>query len=303
MSDISEMLTFERVIQRGSFAAAADDLGLSPSAVSKLIARLEQRLGVRLINRTTRRLALSAEGTIYLSRAREIIAAIDAAEAEVSSSRSSPRGHLRVQAPPVMIADHFGPALAEFANRYPRLTIEFLVTNRPLDVIAENVDVAMRTGLQPPSSLVARKIVDLSQIVCASPSYLAKYGLPRKPSDLHDHVCLVLHGIPNPASWGFNDRGSPNTIEVSGRISADSSDVLVRLAIQGLGIVRLGELAVARALRDGLLQPILQNYQVQKGYPLWAILPPGKQRLPKTKVFLDFLSERLGRAPWRAPRW
>src|SRR5437868_677852 len=137
----NEMAVFERVMARGSFAAAADDVGLSASAVSKLISRLESRLGVRLINRTTRRLALTAEGATYLKRSREILAAIESAEAELASGRTSPRGHLRVHAPPVLISDHVAPALPAFLERYPRLTVEFLVANRVVDLVAENVDI------------------------------------------------------------------------------------------------------------------------------------------------------------------
>jgi len=196
----NEMGVFERVIERGSFAAAAQDVGLSPSAVSKLIFRLEQRLGVRLINRTTRRLALTAEGTTYLKRSREILAAIEAAETEIASARTSPRGHLRVHAPPVMIGDHFGPALPEFLVRYPRITIDFLVTNRTVDLVAENIDIAMRTGKLPDSSMIACKIIDLTQIICASPEYLARHGRPMVPSDLKRHRCLVLNGIPEPTT-------------------------------------------------------------------------------------------------------
>jgi DNA-binding transcriptional LysR family regulator len=296
----NEMGVFERVAERGSFAAAAEDLGLTASAVSKLISRLESRLGARLINRTTRRLALTAEGAIYLKRSREILAAIEAAEAELAAARASPRGHLRVLAPPVMIGDHFAPALSGFLARYPRLTIEFLVANRVVDIVAENIDVAMRTGHLPDSSLVACKIIDLSQIVCASPDYLARRGRPLVPTDLARHPCLILNGIPSPATWLFNEDGQRVAVEVSGPISADSSDVLVRLAVEGVGIVRLGELAVATALISGALVPLLQDVQVNEGYPLWAMLPPGKQRSPKVKVFLEFLAETLGRAPWRA---
>jgi DNA-binding transcriptional LysR family regulator len=295
----NEMSVFERVVERGSFAAAAQDVGLSPSAVSKLISRLEQRLGVRLINRTTRQLALTAEGTTYLKRSREILAAIEAAESEIASARNSPRGHLRVHAPPVMIGDHFGPALTEFLTRYPRITIDFLVTNRAVDLVAENVDIAMRTGKLADSSLVAVKIIDLTQMICASPEYLARYGRPRVPSDLVRHRCLILNGIPEPTDWVFRGDGGRVTVKVDGAVSADSSDVLLRLAIEGVGIVRLGELAVARALRTGLLEPLLLDVQVSEGYPLWALLPPGRQRSPKIKVFLEFLAERLGSAPWR----
>jgi DNA-binding transcriptional LysR family regulator len=296
----NEMAVFERVIERGSFAAAAQDVGLSASAVSKLISRLESRLGVRLINRTTRQLALTAEGTTYLRRSREILASIEMVEAELASARTSPRGHLRVHAPPVMIGDHFAPAMTEFLARYPRITVEFLVANRVVDIIAENVDIAMRTGELPDSSLVACKIIDLTQIVCASPGYLARHGRPMNFSDLARHPCLTLSGAQSPMTWLFNDGGKPVAVQVSGPVSADSSDVLVRLAIQGVGIVRLGELAVARALTMGSLVPLLQDVQVQEGYPLWAILPPGRQRSLKVKVFLEFLTATLGRAPWRA---
>jgi DNA-binding transcriptional LysR family regulator len=168
----NEMAVFERVIVRGSFAAAADDVGLSASAVSKLISRLESRLGVRLINRTTRKLALTAEGATYLRRSREILAAIEAAEAELASARTSPRGHLRVHAPPVLTTDHVAQALPAFLERYPHVTVEFLVANRVVDLVAENVDISIRIGNLPDSSLVACKIIDLAQIVCASPDYL-----------------------------------------------------------------------------------------------------------------------------------
>jgi DNA-binding transcriptional LysR family regulator len=295
----NEMGVFERVVERGSFAAAAEDVGLSPSAVSKLVARLEQRLGVRLINRTTRSLALTAEGKIYVNRSREILAAIEATEAEIASARLSPSGRLRVQAPPVMIGDHFGPALSDFLARYPRLTVEFLVTNRPIDIVAENVDVAMRTGNLPNSSMVATKVIDLTQFICASPEYLARHGRPKVPEDLERHQCLILNGIPDPTVWTFRNGSDRVAVEIKGAVSADSSDVLLRLAVEGVGIVRLGELAVARALWNGLLEPLLLDMQVSEGYPLWALMPPGRQRSPKVKVFLDFLRERLGEAPWR----
>jgi DNA-binding transcriptional LysR family regulator len=199
-----------------------------------------------------------------------------------------------------MIGDHFGPALPEFLARYPRITIDFLVTSRAIDMVAENVDIAMRTGKLSDSSLIACKIIDLTQIICASPEYLARHGRPLLPSDLTRHRCLVLNGIPEPTTWKFRDGNGPVAIEIKSAVSADSSDVLLRLAVEGVGIVRLGELAVGRALRNGLLEPLLLDLQVSEGYPLWALLPPGRQRSPKVKVFLEFLNERLGLAPWRA---
>lgn len=180
----ADMGIFMRVAERGSFAGAAQDVGLSPSAVAKLVTRLELRLGVRLINRTTRRLALTAEGGIYLERAREILGAIEAAESEIASARVSPRGHLRVHTLPFIAVNHLAMTLPDFLGRYPDITFDFMVTNRIVDLIGENIDISLRMGPLPDSGLVVRKVVDLTRIVCASPSYLARHGCPVKPSDL-----------------------------------------------------------------------------------------------------------------------
>jgi DNA-binding transcriptional LysR family regulator len=298
----NEMGVFERVVERGSFAGAAEDVGLTPSAVSKLITRLEQRLGVRLVNRTTRRLALTAEGETYLERTREILDAIASAESEIAATRSSPRGHLRVHTLPLLATDHLGPALPKFLARYPHITLDFLVTNRAVDLIGENVDIALRTGHLDDSTLVARKIVDLRQVVCASPKYLARHGHPSQPSDLARHCCLTFSRIPGSTAWSFRVDGKEVSVNVKGSIGADSAGILLRLAIEGAGIVRLGEIAVADAVRKGRLKPLLQEFQEPANYPLWAVLPPGRQRAPKVKVFLEFLLEQFGKAPWRAPR-
>jgi DNA-binding transcriptional LysR family regulator len=295
----NEMGVFERVVERGSFAGAAQDVGLTPSAVSKLITRLEQRLGVRLVNRTTRQLALTAEGETYLERIREILDAIEIAESEIAATRSSPRGHLRVHTLPLLAADHLGPALPKFLARYPHITLDFLITNRVVDLIGENVDIALRTGHLNDSTLVARKIVDLRQVICASPKYLARRGRPSQPSDLAQHSCLTFSRIPGSAAWSFRVDGKQVSVNVKGRIGADSAGMLLRLAIEGAGIVRLGEIAVAGPIRKGLLKPLLQDFQEPESYPLWAVLPPGRQRTPKIEVFLEFLSDQFGKAPWR----
>ena len=298
----SEMGIFQRVIERGSFAGAAEDAGLSPSAVSKLITRLELRLGVRLINRTTRRLSLTHEGEIYLERTRDILRAIEATEAEVASTRLSPRGHLRVHAFPTFAVDHLSSALPDFLARYPRITLDFLVTNRTVDVIADNIDIALRVGRLNDSTLVARKIVDLTQVVCASPKYLARHDRPAHPSDLARHACLTLSHFPGANRWSFRIDGELVQVEVKGPVAADSAHMLMRLAIEGMGIIRFGDNVVARAIREGLLESILQDFQEPESFPLWAILPPGQQRTPKVKVFVDFLTERFGGAPWRTKR-
>ena len=299
MATPAEMAIFERVVERGSFAGAAEDVSLSPSAVAKLITRLEQRLGVRLINRTTRRLALTAEGEIYLDRVREILGAIEAAESEIASAHASPRGHLRVHTFPVIAAHELAPALPEFLARHPHITFDFMVTNRSVDLVGENVDVSLRMGPLEDSGLVARKIVDLRRVVCASPAYLARHGRPAEPADLVRHACLTLSRNPGSASWPFRVDGKLVRIDVKGPVSADSADMLLQLAIGGAGILRLSEHVVAPSIREGLLQPLLQDAQDPENYPLFALLPPGRHQAPKVRVFVDFLIERLGSAPWR----
>jgi DNA-binding transcriptional LysR family regulator len=295
----TEMAIFQRVAERGSFAGAADDVGLSPSAVAKLVTRLETRLGVRLINRTTRRLSLTTEGEIYLERAREILAAIETAEAEISSARLSPRGHLRVHAFPFIAVRHLAPVLPDFLIHYPQITFDFMVTNRVVDIIGENIDISLRMGALNDSALIARKIVSLPRIVCASPSYLARHGRPTKPADLADHACLNLSRNPGSATWPFRVDGKLVQVEVNGPVSADSTAMLLGLAVQGAGILRLSEHVVAEAIQKGELEPLMQKVHDPEQYPLWALLPPGRNQAPKVKAFLDFLVDRLGSAPWR----
>ena len=298
----NEMGIFARVVDRGSFAAAAADLGLSPSAVSKLTTRLESRLGVRLLNRTTRRLALTAEGEVFLDRSRKILDAIEAAESEVSSTRRVAQGHLRVHAFPTFAVDHLAVVLPEFLARYPRVTFEFLVTNRIVDLVGDNIDVAFRVGPPGDSGFVARKIADLTQVVCASPGYLASHGVPVHPRDLAQHACLTLSRVPDARTWSFNAGNETMHVEVDGPIVADSAHMLLRLAISGAGIIRFGDIIVAQAIRDGRLVPLFENWQQPAGFPLWATFLPGRQRAPRVRAFLDFLMERFGTAPWRTSR-
>ena len=293
---------FRRVIERGSFAGAAEDMHLSPSAVSKLITRLEVRLGVRLINRTTRRLALTHEGEVYLKHSRDILRAIDTAEAEIASTRLSPRGHLRVHSFPTFAVDHLSAALPDFLARYPRITFDFLVTNRSVDLLVDNIDIALRVGRLNDSTMMASRIANLTQVVCASPKYLARHGRPIHPSDLQRHACLTLSHFPGAHTWTFRRNGEPIQVDVKGPVAADSAHMLLRLAIEGTGIIRFGDNVVAGGIQQGLLEPLLQDWQEPESFPLWAILPPGRQRTPKVRVFLDFLTRRFGPAPWRTER-
>lgn len=262
MASSSDMAIFQRVAERGSFAGAAEDVGLSPSAVAKLITRLEARLGVRLINRTTRRLALTAEGEIYLEHARVILAAIESAEADVASARLSPRGHLRVHTFPVIAVHHLVPVLPDFLTRCPHITFDFMVTNRIVDIVGENVDISLRIGALSDSALIARKIIDLTRTVCASPSDLARHGRPLRPADLVHHSCLTLSRNLGSASWPFRLGGEQVLVDVKGLVTADSADMLLGLAIEGAGILRLSEHVVAEAIQKGQLEPYCRTFKI-----------------------------------------
>jgi DNA-binding transcriptional LysR family regulator len=293
----ADMGIFVRVAERGSFAA--EDVGVSASAVAKLITRMEDRLGVRLITRTTRKLALTAEGEVYLGRARDILAAIETAESELASTRACPRGHLRVHAYPVIAQYYIARALPAFLDSHPQVQFEFIVTNRIVDLIDENIDISLRLGPFPDSRLVVRKILDLRRIVCASPAYIARRGRPARPSDLLDHSCLTLSRNPGSADWSFYTNGERTVVHVKGPVSADSAEMLLRLAIEGVGVLRISEHVVGPSISAGLLEPLLEDAQDPETYPLCALMAPVRQQAPKVRAFLDFLVERLGAEPWR----
>ncbi|MFH1346001.1 MAG: LysR family transcriptional regulator [Pseudomonadota bacterium] len=292
----AEMNAFVRVIERGSFAAAADDLGLTPSALSKLVTRMEDRLGVSLLTRTTRRLALTAEGELFLARSRDILASIEAAEAEVTAASRLPRGHLRISVGTAIAKLILCPALPAFFARYPDITVELHVSDHQVDLVAEQVDVAIRSGALGDSSLVARKITDATRVICASPLYLEKHGSPRVPADLLQHNCLTLPG-PAWSQWPFHTHEGINRLAVSGTFTSDNADLLLDMAVAGLGIARLADFMVARALRQGTLVPLLPDSQMPESFPIHALTVPGRHRAPRIKAFVDFVAAQFDHAP------
>ena len=298
MDPASDMRIFVRSIERGSFSAVAQELGLSPSAVSKLISRLEDRLGVRLITRTTRKLVLTPEGEIYLARARQILADIDDAEAEVTRARGAPRGKLRVNAGTAFGLHQLAPALADFLARYPEIDIELSITDRLVDLTDENADIAVRSGRIADSPHVVRKIADLERVICASPAYLARRGTPKLPSDLRTHDCIVV-AIPGLNRWPFRTRTGTDVVEIAPRVLTDDAEAALRLAVEGAGIVRLTDVIVSTPIRDGELVPVLTDVHHVEPLPLSAIYLAGRHRLPRGRGFLDFLTERFAHAPWR----
>jgi DNA-binding transcriptional LysR family regulator len=294
----SDLRVFVRVMDRGSFSNAAKDLGITPSAVSKLISRLEDRLGVRLLERSTRRLALTPEGETFLSRARRIVADIDEAEAEVMQAKGAPRGRLRINSGTAFGLHQLTPALADFLASYPEIDIELSITDRLVDLIEEQADIAVRSGHIPEGPLIQRKVADLQRVICAAPSYLKRRGTPRAAAELKDHDCIVVAG-PGLNRWPFRSRSGVDVVEVRPRVSTDDAEAALRLAIEGAGIVRLSDVIVGGPLRDGELTALLSDSHYVEPFPLAAIYPAGRQRLPRVAVFIAFLMERFASAPWR----
>ena len=300
MDGTFDLRVFVRVLDRGSFSSAAKDLRLTPSAVSKLISRLEDRLGVRLLERSTRRLALTPEGEAFLARARRIVADIEEAEAEVMQARGAPRGKLRINAGTAFGLHQLAPALADFLARYPEIDLDLSITDRLVDLIEEQADIAVRSGHIPEGPFIQRKIADLQRVICAAPAYLQRRGTPKAATDLKQHDCIVVAG-PGLNRWPFKTRGGIDVVDVRPRVTTDDAEAALRLAIEGAGIVRLSDVIVGGPLRDGQLVGLLTDIHHVEPFPLAAIYPAGRQRLPRVAVFIQFLMERFGHAPWRLP--
>jgi DNA-binding transcriptional LysR family regulator len=299
MDKPGEMRAFVRSVELAGFSAAARDLDLTPSALSKLVTRMEDRLGVRLMNRTTRKLALTAEGEAYFASAKRILADIEEAETEVTRFSQSPKGLLRINVGVAFGMHQLAPALPRFLERYPDIELDITVTDRLVDLVEEGADVAIRTGALRDSNLIARKICDVHRVICASPMYLKKHGTPKTPRDLRHHNCVSISGAPQLRKWTFDTPGGIDTIDVTGNVSANNAETLLQLAATGVGIIRLADVIVSDGIRAGWLVPILTAESHDEPLPLSAVYPPGKHKSPRVAAFVNFLVERFSGAPWR----
>lgn len=293
------MLAYVRTATLGGFSAAARELSLTPSAVSKLVTRLEARLGVRLLNRTTRKLSLTPEGTIYFERAKRIVAEIEETENELAGLRKRPKGPLRLSVLVSFGRSQLLPALPRFLERNPEIQLEVELADRRIDLVETGVDLAIRLGELNDSSLVARKICDVERLICASPAYLARRGTPRSPEDLLQHNCLWISSFPTLRRWPFTTDRGRKVIAVSGNLAAGDVEALLELACQGLGIIRVADYLVGPEIAKGRLVPILADVHDRKPIPLQAVHAYGRQRSPKVAAMVEFLLETFGGAPWR----
>ncbi|MCF8532503.1 MAG: LysR family transcriptional regulator [Reyranella sp.] len=294
----SEMAAFVRVVDSKGFSAAASGLGLTPSAVSKLITRLEARLGVRLLHRTTRALHLTAEGEAFYAAARRIVTEIETIEDQITGQRGTPQGLLKVTSSVAFATHQLAPVISEFLARYPLIQIELVPTDRVVDMVEDGIDIAIRIGRLADTSFMARKIGEDKRLICAAPSYLARHGTPRRPEDLARHNCIVSRERAYLNRWQFRLDGAVREIEVTGRLSVNEGEMQMQLALQGIGIVRLTRLTMAQAIRDGTLVPLLEGYSADEPVPIHAVYPHRRHLAPKVPAFVNFLIEKFTPPPW-----
>lgn len=294
MDSLGSIGIFVRVAERLGFSSVARELGLSPSAVGKAVARLEQRLGVRLFHRSTRTLALTAEGERFLERCRRILSEVEAAELEMTQASETPQGKLRVSLP--RHSGLFEPVIAEFMRRYPAVELDLDFSDHLVDVIGDGFDVAVRTGTLTDSGLKHRSLGTFRRVLCGASEYFQTHGRPQQPADLHAHTCLHyrfpstgrLEQWPLPPSM---DEGMPS---VPRTLICNSVEMRIYLALQGKGIACLPDFIVAEHVRAGRLQTILDDCTDNQS-TLWAVWPASRDLSPKLRAFIDCLSALVDR--------
>lgn len=291
-----EMQVLVEVADRGSFSAAGRALRLSPSAVSKIAARIEARLGVRLLLRSTRALTLTVEGEVYVARARVILAEIEEAERQVAAgAAAAPRGRLRVSATVAFGEQYVVPLLPDFLALYPLVTIDLSLTDSVIDLMGERTDLAIRVGPMRESSLKARRIVDSRRAIVAAPDYLARHGIPQRPEDLDGHNCLRFNFRRLVDDWPFRDpqTGATFTRAVNGNFEGNSGAVVRRLALAGLGLARIGRFHVLPDIEAGRLVPVLEAFNADDVEQISAVHVGHAHLDGRIRAFVDFLVERL----------
>ncbi|KFG67087.1 LysR family transcriptional regulator [Microvirga sp. BSC39] len=294
---VTSMQVFVRVAALGSFSAAARALDLSQTMVTKHVAALEDRLGVKLLHRSTRKLVLTEGGRDYLTACERILAEIEEAEASASLDRIEPRGTLRLNVPLTFGFRHIAPALPEFNRLHPDVSFDLGLADRFVDLIEEGWDLAIRIGRLKDSSLVARRLADCRIVVCAAPSYLKKHGAPQSLDDLSRHNCLgyTLPSAVEANRWTFG-RDGEIVVPVQGNLRANNGDALLAAAIAGQGLIYQPTFIVGDSLRNGSLVPVLGGYPIHPP-GIHAVLPSGRQAPAKVRVFIEFLARRFAPEP------
>lgn len=288
----SELEFFSILINAGSLSAAAGELDLTPPAVSKRLAQLEARLGVRLLNRSTRHFNITPEGELYLNRGKKIIQDIQEMEQEVLNLRAEPKGLLRIHTTPGFGRKYIASVITDFLKKYPDMNIHLILDSHQPDPNSGDFDIGIRFGLPPDSNIIARKIISNRRIVCASPIYLRQHSHPETPADLCDHNCIVLKQDETANSiWRFNKNNQNETIKVHGSLSSNDGEVVVNWALDGLGILMRAEWDVNKYIQSGRLVQLLADYELPSAN-VYVVYPERRYLSAKVRVFIDFLTEK-----------
>lgn len=289
----AEMAFFQVLMRCGSLSAAARELGLTTPAVSRRLAMLETRLGVQMLNRTTRRISLTPEGEEYLIQARRILVDIQDMENALSQSLSEPRGHVRVNATLGFGRSHVAPVISQFCKAYPSVQVQLHLSVSPPPLSEDAYDVCVRFGEPPDSRVIARKVAKNQRLLCASPTYLARHGTPRAPAELGRHNCISIHhGDEAYGLWRLTSGRRTEAVKVTGSMSTNDGDIAVAWALDGHGILMRAQWDIDKYLRSGRLCQVLENYATPPA-DIYAVYPQRHQKARRVTAFVDYLSTAL----------
>lgn len=292
MQNLPDLMTFVMVVDEDSFSAAAKKLGLSHSVISRRITRLENELGVQLLQRTTRRLSMTEAGRAIYERAKQIQRDIEEVSLTVSASQQELRGTLRINAPMSFGQLHLMPAICEFMEQYPDLRIELLLGRQYANLIEESLDISIQISELPDSSFIAKTLMHRNTIVCATPKYLAQYGTPQKPEDLKQHNCLLYQEKRVHNDWRFIRNKEEFSVKVSGNLIINSSQAVAKAALASLGIARLPNYLIMHEINTGNLVSLIPEY-CPKDIGIYAVYSHRKYLAKKVRVFVDFLVKKF----------
>ena len=294
---VASMRVFTAVVDAGSFAGAADKLDLSRGMATRYVAQLEAHLGVRLLNRTTRKLSLTEAGSDYYQRATQVLGMIEEAETSVAQEASVPRGTLRVTSSVAFGVRHLGWAITEYLQKYPGVHVDVTLNDRMVDLVEEGFDLAIRVTTRIDPGLIARRLTRARVVACASPGYLKRHGTPKSPEELVGHNCISYAYSPMKEDWHFRRNGVDQTVPISGNLRGNNGDILVIAAIEGLGVALQPTFLIYEALRQKKLVRILSDWETDD-LTVFAVYPNRKFLPPKVRSFIDFIAERFGPEPY-----
>lgn len=294
MDRLACMTVFVKSVEQGSISLAANELNLSPQLAGKQLRMLEASLGVKLLNRTTRRQSLTDSGRVFYERAKNILEELAEAETLVAQTRSTPRGRLRISAPITFGSHALAPELPEYAKDHPEVTVDLNLTNRTVDLVEEGFDVAFRTGDLADSALQSRRLRPLRLVLCAAPAYLKTAGTPSTPEELRHHECLLFSHTSMRKEWLFHGPQGTTTIAIKGRFSTDSGEALRAAAVAGMGLILQPEELVREDIKAGRLLPLLSDFR-SPDRQLHLLYPPDRQMTPRLRSFLDFAVRKFGK--------